>query len=59
MPLDIENARLTLALAIPTGTPIKVANDAIEMLPLAVDKTIKHLNQKIKRSIIFTKPFTH
>ena len=32
-PVDNENARLKLALAIPTGFPIPVANDAIEMLP--------------------------
>ena len=32
IPVNIENARLKLALAIPTGAPITVANDAIEML---------------------------
>ena len=31
MPVDTENARLNLALAIPTGAPIAVENDAIEM----------------------------
>ena len=36
-----ENARLRLTLAIPTGVPITVANDAIEMLPLLAGKTIK------------------
>ena len=40
-PVDNENARLRLALAIPTGVLITVANDAIEMLPLLADKTIK------------------
>ena len=40
--VDIKNARLNLALAISTGAPITVANDAIETLPLA-DKTIKKL----------------
>ena len=45
-PVDIENARLRLALAIPTGFPITVANDAIEMLQLVADKTIKDLSQK-------------
>ena len=40
-PVDNENARLRLALAIPTGISITVANDAIEMLPLVADKTIK------------------
>ena len=33
--------RLRLALAIPTGVPITVANDAIEMLPLIADKKLK------------------
>ena len=31
MTVDFENARLNLALAIPTGAPITVENDAIEM----------------------------
>ena len=33
-PIDKENVRPRLALAIPTGAAITVANDAIEMLPL-------------------------
>ena len=44
-PVDNENVRLRLALAIPTGVPITVANDAIEMLPLVADKTIKDLSK--------------
>ena len=32
IPVEIENARLTLALAIRTGAPITVTNDAIEIL---------------------------
>ena len=40
-----ENVRLRLALAIPTGVPITVANDAIEILPLVADKTIKDLSK--------------
>ena len=36
---DNQNARLKLALGIPTGVPITDANDAIEMLPLGADKT--------------------
>ena len=32
--VDDEKVRLRLALAIPTGVSITVANDAIEMLPL-------------------------
>ena len=40
MPVDIENARLKLALAIPTGAPI---NDAIETLSIVMDRTMKDL----------------
>ena len=43
MSVDIGNAKIKLALAIPTGTPITIANNAIEMLPLVTDKTIKDL----------------
>ena len=32
-------------LAIPTGALVTVANDAIEMLPLVVDKTTKDLSK--------------
>ena len=45
MPVDIENARLNLALAIPTGAPITVANDATEMLQIVIDKIIKDLSK--------------
>ena len=38
IPVDFQNARLKFALAIPTGTPITVANDAIEILLLVIDK---------------------
>ena len=48
-PMVIENARLQLALIIPTGTPIAVANDAIEMLPVATDKTINDLSKYSKQ----------
>ena len=41
IPIVIENAKLKLALAIPTVAPIAVGNEAIEMLPLVADKTIK------------------
>ena len=43
IPVEIENARVKLALTIPTGAPITVANDAIEMLPVVIDKTINDL----------------
>ena len=44
-PVHNENARLRLTLVIPTGVPITVANDVIEMLPLVTDKTIKDLSK--------------
>ena len=47
-PVVIENARLQLALIIPTGAPITVANDAIEMLPVGTDKTINDLSKYSK-----------
>ena len=40
IPVKIENSGLTLALAIPTGAPITVANDVIEMLAVVTYKTI-------------------
>ena len=45
IPVQIENARLKLALTIPTGAPITVANDAIETLPVVIDKTINDLSK--------------
>ena len=39
-PVVTENVRLKLALIVPTGAPIAVANDSIEMLPVATDKTV-------------------
>ena len=38
IPIEIENARLKLALTIPAGAPMAVANDEIEMLPVVRDK---------------------
>ena len=43
IPVEIENVRLKLALTIPTGAPVIVANDAIEMLPVVTDKTANDL----------------
>ena len=43
--VKIENVRLKHALTIPTGAPITVANDAIEMLPVVTDKTINDLSK--------------
>ena len=45
IPLEIENVRLKLALIIPTGAPMTAANDLIEMLPVATDKTINNLSK--------------
>ena len=50
-PVIIENVRLQFALIIPMGAPITVANVAIEMLPVANDKTIKDLSKYSKKAI--------
>ena len=49
-PVDNENARLRLALAISTGVPITVAYDAIETLPLVKQLKI-YLNNHKKQYI--------
>ena len=43
--VEIKNARLKLALTIPTGAPITVTNDATEMLPVLIDRTIDDLSK--------------
>ena len=43
--VEIENPRLKLALAIPTGAPITVANDTIEMLHVVTDKKINDFSK--------------
>ena len=40
MSVEIENARLKLALAVPASAPITVANDAIEMLQVLPTKQL-------------------
>ena len=45
IPVETENARLYLALVIPTGAPMTVSNDATEMLPLITDKTINDFSK--------------
>ena len=45
IPVEIENARLKLALTIPTGAPVTVANGAIVMLPVVIDKIINDLSK--------------
>ena len=57
--VETENARLKLALAFPGGAPVTVANDPIEMLPLAADKTIKDLSKYPKEANIFSQLFSH
>ena len=41
----VENVKPQLAPIIPAGTPIIVANDAIEILPDNVDKTFNDLSK--------------
>ena len=50
-PVVIENARLQLTRIISTSAPITVANDAIEMLLVAADKTINDLSKLSKEAI--------
>ena len=45
IPVKIENARLKLELAIPTGAQINTANNAIEILPVVTDKKINDLSK--------------
>ena len=49
IPVVIENAGLQLALSIPTGVPITVANDTVEMLPVVKEKTMTYQNSQKKR----------
>ena len=46
-----ENVKLQLAAFIPAGTPIIVANDAIEILPDNIDKTFNNLSKESKEAI--------
>ena len=43
--VEIENSRLKLAIIIPTGAPMTVANDAVEKVPVVTDKTINNLSK--------------
>ena len=49
----IENAKLKLAAPIPKSAPITVANEAIEMLPLAANKTVKAYQKSRKKQYIY------
>ena len=53
VPVKIENAILKLALTIPSGAPITVANDATEMLPVVTDKTIMTYQNSQKKQCIY------
>ena len=50
-PVVIEIQTLQFALIIPTGASITVANDGIEMLSVATDKTINELSKYSKEAI--------
>ena len=52
IPVEIENARLKLALTIPTGAPITVANDATKMLPIVIDKLLMTCQNSQKKQYI-------
>ena len=51
VPIEIESARLKLALTIPAGAPMTVANDAIEMLTVVKDKAIHDLSKQSTETI--------
>ena len=58
IPVEIENARLKLALAIANDATDAieietVANDAIEILPLVTDKTINDLSNNEKKQYVY------
>ena len=55
-PVHNEDVILKLALGIPIGAPITIANDAMEMLALVTDKTSNICQNNQKRDI-FTKFF--
>ena len=46
IPVVKENARLKLALYIPTGAPTTVVKEIIDTPPLVADKTIKNLSKE-------------
>ena len=63
IPVKTENARLRLAVAVPTGHLITVASVAVQMYQLLLKlknatKIIKNI-KIVKRSNVFTKPFAH
>ena len=52
IPAEIEKTRVKLARTIPTGAPITVANDAIEMLPVVTDKQLMTCQNSQKKQYI-------
>ena len=52
IPAEIEKTRVKLALTIPTGAPITVANDAIEVLPVVTDKQLMTCQNSQKKQYI-------
>ena len=55
-PVVIENVRPQLAPIIPSGAPIAVANDAMEMLLATIDKKINVL-LKYSKEVIYSLRF--
>ena len=47
----IENGKLHLAPIIPAGTPITIANDAIDILPDNIDEIFNDLSKQSKEAI--------
>ena len=45
IPVEIENTRLKLALTIPTGAPVTIANDAMEILRVDAIEVLQELKQ--------------
>ena len=54
IPVAREKIKVKLALAIPTGAPIVVVNEIIDIPPVVALKIIKNLIYVIKNSNIFT-----
>ena len=52
-PVLTENARIQLELITPAGAPIRVANDAIEMPPVATDKKLMISQNPQKKQWIY------
>ena len=53
IPVKIEDASLNLPLTIPTGAPITIGNDGIEMLPAVTDKNLITYQNSQKKQCIY------